>query len=91
MKYYLFALLFVIMGAGARTMFEIAHHGMGHEHDFAPSAEITRLIFLALWFVVMMIGNVILLRHKDFPYRNGLVLLLSIGVLSPVVFMLATK
>jgi len=70
MRYYLIALLFVIMGAGARTMFEIAHQALGREHDFGPEADTTRLIFLALWFVVMMVIDVILLRNKELKNRN---------------------
>ena len=42
MKYYLILLLFTIMGAGARTMFEIAFHALGREHDFAPAADTTK-------------------------------------------------
>ena len=60
MKWYLIALMIVIMGAGARTMFEIAHHGMGREHNFAPDQDTIQLIYLALWFVLMMMVNVII-------------------------------
>lgn len=74
------------MGAGARTMFEIAHQALGREHDFAPAADTTRLIFLALWFVVMMMADVILLRHKELKNRNLFIALLSIGVIAPTIY-----
>ena len=90
MKYYLLFLLFIIMGGGARTMFEIAHQALGREHDFAPAQDTIRLIFLALWFVAMMISDIILLRHKNLPYRNTGIALLSAGVLAPVGYMLLT-
>lgn len=90
MKYYLIALLIIIMGAGARTMFEIAHQALGREHDFAPAADTTRLIFLALWFVVMMMADVILLRHTEIKNRITLTALVSVGVLSPAGYMLFT-
>jgi cell division protein FtsW (lipid II flippase) len=86
MKYYLIALLFLIMGAGARTMFEIAHQALGREHDFAPAADTTRLIFLALWFIAMMMADVILLRHKELKNRNVFIALLSIGVIAPTIY-----
>ena len=90
MKYYLIALLLLIMGAGARTMFEIAHQALGREHNFAPAADTTRLIFLALWFVLMMMFDVVLLRNKHLSFRNVYVALLSLGVWVPVWYMLMT-
>lgn len=87
MTYYLIAVLLVIMGAGARTMFEIAHHALGREHDsFGPAADTNRLIYLALWFVLMMVVDVILLRNKDLKNRNIYIALLTAGVLVPVVY-----
>ena len=86
MKYYLIALLFIIMSAGARTMFEIAHQALGREHDFAPAADTTRLIFLTLWFVIMMVLDVILLRNKELKNRNVFIGLLSVGVLVPTIY-----
>ena len=90
MKYYLVALLLIIMGAGARTMFEIAHQALGREHDFAPAADTTRLIFLALWFLVMMMADVILLRHPEISNRTTLIVLVSVGVLVPIGYMFFT-
>lgn len=91
MRWYLIALLLVIMGAGARTMFEIAYHGMGREHDFAPASDTQNLILLALWFVLMMIADVILLRKTEIPYRNIFIVLVSIGVILPVVYKITTQ
>ena len=88
MKYYLLSLLFLIMAAGARTMFEIAHQAMGREHDFAPASDTIRLMMLALWFILMMVVDVILIRHRELRNRNIFITLLSLGVLSPVLFML---
>lgn len=90
MKYYLLLLLFVIMGAGARTMFEIAHHALGREHGFAPAADTTRLMLLTLWYIAMMIIDVILLNNKEFRFRNIMVGILSTGVLIPTVYMFLT-
>ncbi len=90
MKYYLLALLLVIMGAGARTMFEVAYHAMGREHDFAPGADTTRLIFLAIWFILMMAGDILLLFNLQNRNRATFVILLSIGVLGPAVYMFVT-
>ena len=90
MKYYLLFLLLTIMGAGARTMFEIAHQALGREHDFAPAADTTRLIFLALWFILMMVADVLLLNYKDVRYRNTLIVLLSVAVLLPSFYMFLT-
>ena len=86
MRYYLIVLLFVIMGAGARTMFEIAYQALGREHDFAPAADTTRLIFLALWFVLMMVVDVLLIANKNLRYRNVFISLLTIGVLVPTIY-----
>jgi cell division protein FtsW (lipid II flippase) len=87
MKYYLIALLLIIMAAGALTMFEVAYQAMAGEHDVAPARETTYLILLTLWFIVMMICNVIVLWKKDLLYRNTLIVLLSVGILVPVVYM----
>lgn len=91
MKYYLILVLFVIMGAGARTMFEIAYQALGREHDFAPAADTTRLILLALWFMLMMACDVILITHQHIRYRNILIGMLSLSVLFPVVYMFLTR
>ncbi len=90
MKYYLIALLFIIMGAGARTMFEIAHQGLTQEHGLTPDGETQKLILLALWYVAMMMADVILLRNKNLPNRNVFIALLSVGVLVPLIYMVVT-
>jgi hypothetical protein len=86
MKYYLIALLLIIMAAGASTMFEIAHHALGREHEFGPEADTRRLIYLTLWFVAMMMATVILLRNKELKHRNLYIALLSAGVLVPAIY-----
>ena len=88
MKYYLIALLLVIMGAGARTMFEIAYQGMALEHDAAPNPKTYFYIFMALWFVLMMVADILLLTNKTFKYRTALIASLSTGVLVPITYML---
>ena len=88
MKYYLLALLIIIMAAGARTMFEVAYQGMAGEHDATPSGQTLHLILLAFWFVGMMICDVLILGKKNLPFRNWLIALLSVGVLGPVVYMI---
>jgi hypothetical protein len=90
MKYYLLALLFIIMGAGARTMFEIAYHGAGREHEFAPAEDTTRLILLALWYVLMMVVDVILLNHREIRYHRLFVALLTCGIVAPTIYMFLT-
>ncbi len=92
MKYYLLALLLIIMGAGARTMFEIAHMGMGREHDgLSPAGDIKVLILLALWFFLMVIPTVVLLRHKELKNRNLYIVLLSVGVSVPAIYQFVTN
>lgn len=91
MKFYLITLLFIIMGAGARTMFEIAYHGADREHGFAPQNDTQQLMWLTLWYILMMVANVILIRHKSLAYRNLLILFLSIGILAPIIFKLSTS
>ena len=88
MKYYLIALLLVIMGAGARTMFEIAYQGMALEHDAAPNPQTYFYIFMALWFVLMMIADILILSNKTLKFRNAFAAALSVGVLGPIVYML---
>jgi len=90
MKYFLILLLFIIMGAGGRTMFEIAYHGAGREHGFAPQSDTQQLMWLTLWFVLMMIADVILIRHKDLAYRSLFIALLSLGVFAPILFKIFT-
>jgi hypothetical protein len=88
MKYYLIILLLIIMGAGARTMFEIAYQGMALEHDAAPNPKTYFYIFMALWFVLMMVADILLLSNKTLKYRNPLIGSLSVGVLAPIAYML---
>lgn len=95
MKYYLIALLLVIMGAGARTMFEVAHKGALHDTKdtvgFGPDSETTYLIFLIVWFLLMMIGDVLLLNYTELKNRTVYIALLSVGVLTPAIYMFATR
>ncbi len=86
MKYFLVLLLFVVMAAGGRTMFEIAYHGMAFEHDGGPNADTYPLIFLALWYVLMMVGDIILLRNRNLPRHSILVGLLTVGILVPTIY-----
>lgn len=90
MKYYLIAILLVIMGAGARTMFEIAYHGLVKEHGLTPDTETQQLIFLTLWFVSMMIADVLLLNYRKIRYHLLWVILLSVGVITPTLYMFLT-
>ncbi len=91
MKYYLIALLLLIMAAGGRTMFQIAYYGATKEHDFGPDQETSSLIFLAIWFMAMMAADVLLLSYKQLPKRNFFIVLLSIGVFVPVIYKLFVK
>jgi amino acid permease len=75
------------MGAGARTMFEIAYHGMAFEHGAAPNAETYPLIALAIWFILMMVADIVLLRKKELPYRGVLIAIVSLAVFIPVIYM----
>lgn len=87
MTYYLIALLLVIMGAGARTMFEIAYHALGREHDsMKPDDDTLYLIYLIAWFILMMVADIVLLRNKTLKNRNVYIGLLSAGVLVPVIY-----
>ena len=88
MKYYLIALLVIIMGAGARTMFEIAYQGMALEHDAAPNPKTYFYIFMALWFVLMMVADILLLTNKKLKHKNALVGLFTVGVFVPIIYML---
>ena len=90
MKYYLVALMFVIMGAGARTMFEIAYEGMAKEHDFSPAKSTMMLIFLTLWYIGMMVFDVLLLTKKNLPAKNILIIFFSLGVFVPTIYMMLT-
>lgn len=90
MKFYLLFLLFLIMGAGARTMFEIAYHGAVREHQFAPGADTAQLMFLALWYVLMMIANVLLLNYRHIKYHTPLTATLTLGVVVPATYMFLT-
>ena len=84
MKIYLIALLFVIMGAGAYTMFEVAYQGMALEHDAAPNPETYFYIFTALWYVLMMVADILLLTHKSIRFKNALLGLFTLPV--PILF-----
>lgn len=90
-KIYLIALIVIIMAAGARTMFEVAYHGMTREHDFAPDKDTVFLFGLLGWFLLMMVADVLLLNYKNAPKRNLLIAVLSVGILVPVIYMFVTR
>lgn len=90
MKYYLLALLVIIMAAGARTMFEIAYHGLVKEHGLTPDTETQQLMLLAVWYTSMMMSDVLLLNYKEVRYRNLLTALLTLGVVLPTIYMFLT-
>ena len=69
-------------------MFEIAYQGMALEHDAAPNPKTYFYIFMALWFVLMMVADILLLTNKTFKYRTALIASLSTGVLVPITYML---
>lgn len=92
MKYYLITLLIIIMGAGARTMFEIAHNALGMEHDgMAPDQETAVYILLTVWYILMMVADVLLLFYKEVRYRNVFIALLTAGVVAPTLYMYFTQ
>ncbi len=90
MKLYLLLLLFLIMAAGAFSMFEIAHHALGYEHDFAPDSATTRLIAVTVWLLLMMIMDVLLLNYREIPYRILWITFLTLGILAPIIFLYFT-
>jgi hypothetical protein len=90
MKAYLLFLLFIIMGAGARTMFEIAYHGLTKEHGLTPDSETQQLILLAVWYVSMMVVDVLLLNYKEVVYRKVFIALLTLGIVAPTIYMFLT-
>ena len=91
MKYYLPALLLLIMATGARTMFHAAYNGMAVEHEFAPNAATSFYMIFSLWYVLLMIVDIILMRNKDLKGRNIYVALLSVAVFAPIIYMLVSK
>lgn len=95
MKYYLLALLVVIMGAGGRTMFEVAKNGAMHDTKdtlgFGPDTETWVLIGLAIWYLLMMSADVLLLNYPNVKNRALYIALLSAGVFVPAIYMFATN
>jgi hypothetical protein len=91
MKYYLIALLLIIMAAGGRTMFQIAYDGMAKEHEFSPGKETGGLMILAVWYVLMMVATVLLLNYKQLPGRNFLIVLLSMAIFGSTIYMFVTR
>ena len=92
MKYYLLALLVIIMGAGARTMFEIAHNALGMEHDsMAPDRETAVYIFVTVWYILMMVADVLLLFYREQRFKYAFVALLTVGVIAPTLYMYLTR
>ena len=88
MKFYLVALLLVIMGTGAYSMFEVAYQGMAVEHGAIPNSEARFYMFVTLWYVLMMVADILLLTHKNLKFKNALIGLFTIGVLSPIIYLL---
>ncbi len=86
MKYYLILLLIIIMGAGARTMFEIAYQGMAFEHD-EMSHKVAFLIGIAVWYVAMMIADILILTSAERRKNVVYVGLLTAGVAIPAIYM----
>lgn len=91
MKYYLIALLLIIMGAGARTMFEIAYEGLALEHDAAPDTKTYFHIFIVFWYILMMVADILILTNKTLKFRNLAIVALTVGVAGPIIYMLSSS
>ncbi|MBS1612408.1 MAG: hypothetical protein JST49_06265 [Bacteroidetes bacterium] len=93
-KAYLLFLIIFIMAAGGRTMFEVAKNGAMHDTKdtlgFGPDSETWILIGLAVWYLLMMSADVLLLNYPSVKNRALYIALLSGGVFVPAIYMFAT-
>ena len=86
MKRYLVAMLFVIMGTGLLSLCEIL---ASVEQENSPSNETYFCLFVAPWCALMLVADLMLLKHKSLKAGNRFIGLLSIGVIGPpIIYML---
>lgn len=75
------------MSAGAFAMFKLAFLGLVAEHGAMPDTKTWFYIFFSIWFVIMMVPDVLLLTNKKLKFRFAWVALLTAGVIGPAIYM----
>ena len=82
MKYYLAILLCLIVVIGFLDVSEI----LGSlEHESSPSKETYFCIFLVPWYLLMMVGDILLISYQNLKYGNRYIGLLSVGIIGPAI------
>jgi hypothetical protein len=85
---YIRILALLIFGAVLRTLFQIAYLGASREnHGFGPDVETRNYMFIALFFLILMIWSIVTIRKNDLPYRAAQIVGISVLAVPAMIYL----
>jgi hypothetical protein len=85
---YIRILSLVLFGSVLRTLFQIAYLGASREHHgFGPDVETRNYMLIALYFLLLMIWSIVIIRKNELPYRVAQVLGISAMSIPAMMYM----
>jgi hypothetical protein len=85
---YIRILSLVLFGSVLRTLFQIAYLGASREHHgFGPDVETRNYMLIALYFLLLMIWSIVIIRKNELPFRVGQVVGISLMVIPAMIYM----
>jgi hypothetical protein len=85
---YIRILSLVLFGSVLRTLFQIAYLGASREHHgFGPDTETRNYMLIALYFLLLMIWSIVIIRKNELPYRVGQVVGISAMSIPMIIYM----
>ena len=85
---YIRILSLVLFGSVLRTLFQIAYLGASREHHgFGPDVETRNYMLIALYFALLMIWSIVIIRKNELPYRIWQVVGISMMAIPVMIYM----
>ena len=78
----------MLFGSLLRTLFQIAYLGASREHHgFGPDVETRNYMLIALYFLLLMIWSIVIIRKNELPFRVGQVVGISLMAIPAMIYM----
>jgi len=85
---YIRILSLVLFGSVLRTLFQIAYLGASREHHgFGPDVETRNYMLIALYFLLLMIWSIVIIRKNELPFRVGQLVGISLMAIPAMIYM----
>ena len=85
---YIKILSIFIFGAVLRTLFQVAYLGASKEHHgFGPDSETSFYLWVALYFVLLMVCSIVIIRTPALKARSWQILLISLCAVPAMAYM----